>query len=179
MNLIGDPRKQNTDILFVTEKLKGETAVIADVYGYNMQQPALRKLVRRGKTKIQDSFKCHTGDKKPVVVKIFALTRNNVNKSTASRMRRLVKQLTVNKVSKMSFKDFVGDVIEGKFQKEMKSNISKIYPLRIMEYNTVKMMFSPKGKFEKPMEITDELMEKLAPKKPVERKEVPKEKPAK
>jgi len=154
MTLIGDPRKQNIDILFRTEKLKGDTAVIAEAKGYNVQHPALKKLVRRGKTKIQDSFKCYTGDKKPVVVKSFMLTRFVVNKSVASKIRAHVKQLTVNKVAKTNFEDFVKSVIQNSFQREMKDAMSKIYPLRVMEFNTVKIITpTKKTKFETPAKV--------------------------
>jgi len=155
MNLIGDPRKQNTDILFETEQLKGETAVIANVKGFNMQQPALKKLVRRGKTKIQDSFKCYTGDKKPVIVKIFILTRHVVNKSVATKIRTTIKQLTVNKIAKMTFEEFIKEIIYSRPQKEMKSILQTIYPIRSVEYNTVKIVADNKGAFVKPKEIED------------------------
>lgn len=154
MTLMGDPRKQNIDILFKTEKLKGDTSVIAEAKGYNVQHPALKKLVRRGKTKIQDSFKCYTGDKKPVIVKSFMLTRFIVNNSVASKIRTRVKQLTVNKVAKTSFEDFVKSIIQTSFQREMKDAMSKIYPLRVMEFNTVKIITSTKNtKFETPAKI--------------------------
>jgi ribosomal protein S3AE len=155
MNLLGDPRRQNTDILFKTEALKGETAVIANIVGYEMQLLSLRKLVRRGKTKIQDSFKCYTGDKKPVIVKVFIISRNMVTNQVATKIRALVKQITVNKVSKLSFESLMKEIIDSKIQKETKSLLHKIYPIKLVEFNTVKIVDSAKGKFEVPKELDE------------------------
>lgn len=151
MHLTGDPRKQNIDILFQNEKMKGETGVLAKIVGYQIQQPALRKLVRRGKTKIQDSFKCMTGDNVPVIIKTFIITRFNVNRQIASKIRTGVKQNVVNKVSEMTFENIIQEVIYSKLQKELKSVAEKVYPVRLVEFSAIKIMHSKKGVFEKPV----------------------------
>jgi small subunit ribosomal protein S3Ae len=153
MTLMGDPRKQNTDILFKTTSLKGETAVIAELVGYNIQQLSLRKLVRKGKTKIQDSFKCYTGDKKPILIKMFVITRNSVNNSVATKIRDLIKQTTINKVANISFESFMKEVVDGRIQKEIKGAAHKIYPVKLIEYYTIKLINDNKGKFEVPKEL--------------------------
>ncbi len=165
MNLLGDPRKQNIDVLFETDKLKGETAVLASIKGYKVQQPSLKKLVRRGKTKIEDSFKCHTGDKKPIIVKTFIITRNIVNKSVASKIRGFVKNLAVNKIAKMTFEDFVKGVVESRVQREVKSAAEKIYPIRIVEFSTIKIFKGAKGAFEKPSKVEEATDSKSKPAK--------------
>ena len=148
MSLVGDPRKQNIDVLFVTDKMKGETGVLAQVIGYQIQGPALRKLVRRGKTKIQDSFYCKTGDGKTVVVKLFTITRYRVNKAVASKIRLGLKQLVVNKVSSSSFDSLVQEIVQSKFQRELKNIANQVYPIRLVELNTVKVIQKTKIKVE-------------------------------
>lgn len=150
MNLVGDPRKQNTDVHFKTTEQLGETAVKSELQALVVQQPSLRKMVRRGKTKVQDSFKCYTVDKKPIVVKVFMLTRKLVENSVATALREKMKRWAVNRVSKMTLADFVRSVIEGKFRKEIVSELSKIYPVKFIEFNTIKLLSSEKGSFEKP-----------------------------
>lgn len=150
MNLVGDPRKQNTDILFKTVEQLGETGVKAEIQGYVVQQPSLRKMVRRGKTKVQDSFKCYTADKKPIVIKAFILTRRLVENSVATEIRNTIKHWTVNKVSKMNFSDFVRSVIEAKFRKEIVSTLSKVYPIKFIEFNTIQILNNERGTFEEP-----------------------------
>jgi len=160
MNIIHDPRKQNIDMLFEIDQLKGETGVLASVKGYQIQEPSLRKLVRRGKMKVQDSFKCYTADKKPVVIKSFVITKSLVKQSICTRIRLTLRQLTVNLVAKRSFDDFIGDVIEGKFQKEVRDVVGKIYPIKILEYNTIKIISPIGSKFEKPGKIDEQLLQK-------------------
>ncbi|MCB9359217.1 hypothetical protein H6503_04760 [Candidatus Woesearchaeota archaeon] len=152
MSLAGDPRKQSIDIHFKTDKQKGDTAVEATATGYVMQQPNLKKLVRRGKTKIQDSFKCMTSDNMPIIVKIFAITRKNVNNSISASIRSSIKMKLVNRIAKSKFESLLREIIEGKIQKDLKTEVSKIYPMRILEFNCVKLMNVKKGKFETPGE---------------------------
>jgi len=150
MNLVGDPRKQNTDIYFKTIEQIGETGVKAEVQGYIVQQPSLRKMVRRGKTKIQDSFKCYTADKKAIVIKTFILTRRVVERSVSTGIREKIRNWTVNKVSKMNFTDFIQSIIESRFRKEIVSDLSKIYPVKFIEFNTIQLLNNEKGSFEEP-----------------------------
>jgi ribosomal protein S3AE len=150
MNLVGDPRKQNVDIQFKTTEQIGETSVKSEIQALVVQQPSLRKMVRRGKTKVQDSFKCYTVDNKPVVIKAFILTRKLVENSIATSLRDKIKRWAVNRMSKMTFADFVRSAIEGKFRKEIISDLNKIYPVKFVEFNTIKLLSSEKGLFEKP-----------------------------
>ncbi|MFT4303884.1 MAG: hypothetical protein ACMXYG_04920 [Candidatus Woesearchaeota archaeon] len=152
MSLSGDPRKQSTDMHFLCEKQKGDSAVEAKITGYVMQQPNLKKLVRRGKTKIQDSFKCKTQDNVPVIVKIFAITRKNVNNSITGSIRTKIKLNAVNMIAKIPFEKIIMDTISGKIQKDIKSIVGKIYPLRVLELSCIKIFNPKKGKFEIPIE---------------------------
>lgn len=147
MSLNGDPRKQSTHILFKTSQQKGESAVIAELQGYEVQQPILKKMVRRGKTKVNASFKCYTGDKKPIVIKPFIITRFRVNNQVAAKIRGHVVRKIVNKVAEMSFRDFLDQVVTGKMQKEIQQTAGKTYPIRTLELYTVKIVSPDSGKF--------------------------------
>jgi ribosomal protein S3AE len=149
MMLTNDPRKQNSNIMMRVEQLKGETGAIAEVKGYEMQQPSLRKLVRRGKTKVQDSFKCYTSDKKPIVVKPFVLTRFIVKKEVARKIRYTLKQTVLEYVSKNTFDALLKDVISSKLQKHLKISTEKIYPIKMVEFSVVKILSNTQGSFEK------------------------------
>lgn len=151
MSLIGDPKKQSVNMYFRITKQKGDTAVLADVEGYQLQQPVLRKLVRRGKTKIHDSFKCKTADKILIVVKPFVLTRAIVNNQVARKIRARIKQKIVNKIATATFEAIIRQVVDSKFQREMKSAVEKIYPLRLVEFATIKIYTGKKTNFEQPI----------------------------
>ena len=162
MNLTGDPRKQNDRVMFVTDKVKGETAVLAALTGFTMQAPAMKKLVRRGKTKVADSFKCYTADKKPIIVKPFVVTRNLVNNAIQARIRWMIRKLTVEKLAKQNFEDFMKEVVAHSIQKEMQGAVSKIYPLKAFEYYAIKIV-PEKGKFYTVDDVKQDVVETEEP----------------
>lgn len=150
MYLIGDPRKQNIDMEFLTDKMKGDTAVLAKVVGYIVQEPSLRKLVRRGKTKIQDSFKCYTADKTPIVIKIFCIAKSMIMNSLSTKIRQTIRQLVVNKVAATDYENFMAMVVQGNMVRELKSIVDKVYPIKILEFKEVHVVSAEAGNFEKP-----------------------------
>jgi ribosomal protein S3AE len=149
MYLAGDPRKQNTTLNFKVNEQKSETVVNATLLSYTVQQPSLRKMVRRGKSKVGDSFKCYTADKKPVTVKVFALARKVITMEVQRSVRREIRHFLVEHVAKKNFMDFMKEVIDGKLQREVKKVASKVYPLKMVEFYTVGLT-PEKGQFEMP-----------------------------
>ncbi len=68
MSLTGDMKKQNTNLKFVINAVEGGKA-ITELDGYHLIPASIRRLVRRGKKRIDISFTCLTSDKKKVRMK--------------------------------------------------------------------------------------------------------------
>ena len=68
MNVTGDPKKQNINAKFKVVKVadgKGHT----ELQSFNLLPSSVKRIVRRGRDKITDSFLCVTSDKRLVRVK--------------------------------------------------------------------------------------------------------------
>ncbi len=139
MTLLNNPRKQNINIGFkITEVKEGKG--YATVSGYEMIPSSLKRLIRRHKDKVDDSFLARTKDKKIIRVKPLIITQSNTFKSEQTRLRLNAREQIRAYANKHDFEALVQDLIEGKLQKHLKETLSKLYPLRAAEIRVVKLI---------------------------------------
>lgn len=136
MNLTGDFKKQHLTAKFVINGLKDKKANTF-LYGYEMSPTSIKRMVRRRKDRIDDSFLTETSDNKKVRVKPLIITRNNVSAAMQTALRRNTRIVIMNYLKKHKYDDFVNNVVSRKLQNEMKKKLSKIAPLRAFEMRSV------------------------------------------
>ena len=76
MTLTNDIKKQNINLKFLVNKIQNDTG-IANVIGYELVPSSVRRLVRRGKERIDPSFVCHTSD--IIMVRVMPLMLAAIN----------------------------------------------------------------------------------------------------
>ena len=183
MSLTGDMKKQNTNLKFVIDSLEGSKA-ITTLEGYYLVPASVRRLVRRGKKRLDLSFTCRTSDNKKVRIKPLLIPLTKVKSSSSHDLRRATISHTTERLSKMTFENVVRELMNYKLQKSLKEDIKKIYPVRILEVSALYI-----EKDEKPVEnkkeVRVEAKEEIKKEEKVEKKkeevkedkkEVPKEK---
>jgi ribosomal protein S3AE len=131
-------RKQNVNIQFKVEKVsdgKGYTSMIS----YSLINAAVKRLVKRGRDKISDSFLAKTKDKKLLRIKPLIISLNPGTKSTQSAVRletrRVIREFVFSKTLEESF----SAIIDGKLQKVIKDSTAKIIPLKSVEIRIAKL----------------------------------------
>ena len=132
MALTRDIKKQNTNLRFSIKKIQGENAT-TEIYGYYLSAASIRRLVRRGKQKIEISFICKTSDNKRVRIKPLMVPINKVKGSVAASLSKAASKFVIEYLSKISLDNLIKDLISGKLRKEMKDALKKIYPIKIVE----------------------------------------------
>lgn len=142
-NLTGDIKQQGISLKFVISSIN-DGAGIADVIGYEASPSQLRRLVRRGVDRLDDSIKCEVSDGKSVTVKPFAVTRTSTSKRKLSLMRAFLRDAITNEVKKHTFDELVKMVISNKLQTLLKAGVKKIYPLKALEIRRLIIVESPK-----------------------------------
>ena len=95
-------RKQNVNIHFrVTEVKDGKGYTI--IIGYSLINAAIKRLVRRGRDKVADSFICKTKDKKIMRIKPLIITMHKGTKSIQSAIRlearRVIREFAFSKTA--------------------------------------------------------------------------------
>jgi len=132
MTLTGEPQKQNIMISFRMTGVRNNT-IVTETIGYKMIPSAVRKTMRRGKEKIEDSFNLSTQDNVKVLVKPLFVTKGRTSNSVLANLRRTARVQIAKTVSSSKFESLIYDLITQKFQKTLGDVLRKIYPLSTCE----------------------------------------------
>lgn len=129
MVLTDDPRKQGYNIRFDVKDVK-EGKAHTQVIGIEMTPSAIKRLIRRGRDKVDDSFVVRTGGGRLVRVKPVLVTNTKASNAAQNEIRLTVRKRLRDMYAKMRFDDIVKDIIDMKTQRQLKDLCSKTHPLR-------------------------------------------------
>ena len=135
--ITGDMKKQNVMVKLRVNKIadgQGQTEVIA----MHLVQSFLKRLVRRGRTKVEDSFTAKSKDGQLVRIKPLVITTTNCVSSTASDIRREAKQWLKEHLKKTGFVNMVDEILAFKVQKALKDHLKKVHPIRSVDIRAFK-----------------------------------------
>jgi small subunit ribosomal protein S3Ae len=185
MSLTGDMKKQHINIKFEVYNIS-ENKAYTKVVGYEFGPASIKRLVRRRRKRVDDSYICNTKDNIKVRIKPFFVTRAETNKSVMTSMRKLSKAFIEKFAAERKCDDLIYDIIDYRLQRELRKVLAKIYPLRTCEIRNFSIVKQkkfgeevelPVEKVEKTEEVKEEpkKVEKKKEEKPTEEKPVKKE----
>ncbi|MFH1770717.1 MAG: hypothetical protein ABH828_04110 [archaeon] len=179
-NVLNDPKKHSINMQFLIKDVK-EGQGITTITKYELISGYIKRLIRRGRTKIVDSFITKSADGKRVRVKTIILTNSYAHKSTQTKIRMNVRELMKKEVAKNTFEKSIEELLKLTIQKEIRKTISKIAPSRNFEIRVFKLEEGKAGEDEKVEEVkVEEEKEEVEVKEVKEEKtEKKEEKPAK
>ncbi|MBI4142090.1 hypothetical protein HY484_04145 [Candidatus Woesearchaeota archaeon] len=130
--ITGDPQKQNIVLNFT---MTGSTpnAITTTPTGYRLTPAAVRKTMRRAKSKVEDSFKLTTSDNKPAVIKPILVTKNRTKGAVLRNLRRTLKAYLTKKITSTTFENVILDLVTHRLQRELLDLLKKVYPLSTCE----------------------------------------------
>ena len=153
MNLTNDTKRQNVNIHFKVvevESGKAKTKII----GYEIIPSSVKRFVRRNSEKMDISFTCDTADNVFLSVKPLVITKADVKGSVAAKLRNSIAIFLAKTIKKMTYDEFLNDLISHKLQAVMRENLNRIYPLKVCE-----IRYAGIEAREKPQEVIAELKE--------------------
>ncbi|MFT4282964.1 MAG: hypothetical protein ACMXX6_00910 [Candidatus Woesearchaeota archaeon] len=127
-----DMKKQSIIVKFRAISVVDNQAQ-TNVVGLELTNSYMKRLVRRGKSKVSDSFVANTRDNKKLRIKPLIITNSKTNNSLQSKIRVEAKALILESVKKLSADEFFENIINTKIQRDLKDKLSKIYPLRYVD----------------------------------------------
>ncbi len=180
MTLTNDPKKQNINVCFRISGADGEK-LKTEIYNYNLIPSSLKRFIRRGRARIDDSFACITSDDKRVIIKPLIITRFKTNHSVISALRIQTRKFLTDLVSKTKFDNLMKDTVSHKVQNQLKAHLKDIYQLktceiRSIEYKSRREKEETKVKEEIKKEGKKETRKEQKEKKEEEKPEIKKEK---
>lgn len=129
MVLTDDPRKQSYNVRFDIVGVK-EGKAQTQVIGIEMMPSAVKRLIRRNRDKIDDSFIVRIAGGRKIRIKPVLVTKTKASNSAQTRIRLLVREKLTELYRKMRFDDIVLDIIDMKTQRLLRDMCSKIHPVR-------------------------------------------------
>ncbi|HLC62848.1 MAG TPA: hypothetical protein VJJ21_00860 [Candidatus Nanoarchaeia archaeon] len=138
-HLTGELKDHSIRMRFRIKNVTGERAE-TELIGYQLLSTYIKRLVRPGKSRVDDSFIVHTQDKVKLRVKMLYLTRKNVKKSITQEVMKKGQEQTADFFGKHVYEEAINEVIWNRFQRSLKSLLSKIYPLSSVDVKAVVKM---------------------------------------
>lgn len=132
MTLTGDMRSQSVNAKLIITEVK-ENKAYSQITRYEITSPTIKRFVRRNRDRIDESLVYQTKDGVKVRIKPFLLTNNHAKGSTLTEMRKRLKQIMFKKVGSVTYDELFRMVVKKELQKEVRSQLSKLFPLRSVE----------------------------------------------
>jgi len=132
MTLTDDPRKQSFNIRFDVTSVKDGKAY-TQIVAMTMSPSSIKRLIRRGRDKVDDSFVLRIAGNRLVRVKPVLVSNTKASKSAQTELRLTTRKRLRDLYAKMRFDDIVREAVEGKTQRLIRDLCSKTHPLRSVD----------------------------------------------
>lgn len=169
MVLTNDPKKQNVNVTFKMKYTDGDN-IRTEFTGYNLIPSFMKRLIRKRKLKLNDSFTAETSDHKKIRIKPIIVANGIVKGVAKADLIKNTREIIKKGLLKTSYESLVRELIMHKFQFNVKDKLKKTYPVAIFEIKS--MEIEKEVKREGVEEVKEVAKEE---KKEVKQKEVKKE----
>jgi len=139
MTLTKSMKKQSQNITFKITELK-ENVGQTKTYRFEMQPSSIKRLVRAGRDRVDESFIVKTKDEQYARVKPLFITRNKQPMGVQTKLRKVGTAVIRKYAEAITFEEFVKDVVDGKVQKTLRDTVMKITPLRNADIRVVELV---------------------------------------
>ncbi len=134
--LTNDSRKQNAEVSFKIINFDSKTAT-TELVGYKILNAYIKRVIRKGKEKADDSFVCESNDKIKIKIKPFFITKNKTKDSILTRLRMETRKIVTEYSKTIDFEKLVRETTSNSLQRNLKQELKKIYPLILFELREV------------------------------------------
>jgi len=173
--VIGDMKKQNINIDFIITDTK-EGKCSTSVKKFWMQPYSIKRMVRVGVDRIDESVIYRTKDGINVRIRPLLVTRLKVKSSIRKALRKVMLHEIKKIVERSNYNQLIQALVTFNLQKDLKAKLNKIYPLKSSQIRSMEIV-KVKKRFVRE-EVKPEIKEeKTVEKKEAEEKKEVKEKP--
>ncbi len=134
--ILNNMKRQNTTITLRVKEVKDGKG-FTEIIGLELVQTYVKRLVRRNRSKIDDSFVVKTKEGTLVRVKPLIITNSNCVKSVQKQIRAETKKFITERFSNQFFINCIDDVLSFRLQKSLKELLNKIFPIRSVEIRVI------------------------------------------
>ncbi len=140
--LTGDMKQMHIKLNFQISEVVDLNAKTQYV-GHTMTSDYIRRLTRRGNSKIPAVFDLKTKDGSRIRVKPFAVTDRRCQTTQSQEIRRIMGQLLEKSAEKNTLSGFLADILLGDLTNQMFKEVRRIHPVRRVEIGKSEMLSAP------------------------------------
>jgi len=111
-----DMRKQNVAVKF-SVKTVVDSKAITEITGISLTTAYIKRLVRRGRNKVDDSFLAVSKDKKNIRLKPIIITNAKTERSVTSKLRIELRKILSSSLKNSTSEEFFMNLINQRLQK--------------------------------------------------------------
>jgi small subunit ribosomal protein S3Ae len=137
-DITGDPNKYYLKFFFKIDDVK-ENKAVTKFIGHDCTRDFLSRIVHTRSTRIDTNDVIKLLDNS-VRVKTIAVSNRRVSKNVELKIRKNIREIVVNELSKLKTEEFIRELIAGNLQMKIRKMISKIYPLRYFEFRKTEVL---------------------------------------
>ncbi len=141
-DLTGDMKQMHIKLHFQVTEVLDKNAKAAYV-GHEMTSDYVRRLTRRGASKISAVFDLRTKDGSRIRVKPFAISDRRCQTTQAQEIRRLMEKELSESAGNHSLSGFLADLLVGDLTGRIYKEARKIHPLRRIEVAKAEVLKAP------------------------------------
>lgn len=141
-DLTGDLKMSHIKLLFQVKEVVDNNAK-TEFVGHTMTSDYLRRLTRRGNSKIPAVFDLQTKDGSRVRVKPFAISERRAQTTQAQEIRRIMQRLLQESAEKNNLGGFLQDILVGDLNARIFKEARKVHPLRRIELAKTEILAAP------------------------------------
>ncbi len=145
-DVTGDFSKQHVKCNFKIRGVRGTDAVTT-FDGHDLTSDYVRRLIRRGHSKIDDTVDTTTADGFTVRLKPMVVTERRVQASQGTAIRKIARDV-IEKRSKQSYSGMVKELVQGNIAKEIYDECRLIMPLKRVEIRKSELLSEPQDAVE-------------------------------
>ncbi len=127
--LTGNVRDQNVYISFRIIGVEGNLLRTSS-FGYELTPAYVKRMVRKNTSRIDDYFALKTKDDSSVIVKTLLITRNRIQRSVRTELRKQLKEQLEGEISSLDFDTLLSNFVTFRVQMAIKKRLGKVYPLK-------------------------------------------------
>lgn len=140
--LTGDMKQMHVKLFFQVTDVQ-DTNAKTRFDGHSVTSDYMRRLTRRGASKISGVFDLKTNDGSRIRVKPFAITDRRCQTSQAQEIRRMMQAMLQESAENHSLAGFLADFLVGDLVARILRDVRKIHPVRRIEIAKTEMLRAP------------------------------------
>lgn len=154
-DLTGDMKQMHIKLHFQVKEVQDNNAKAAYI-GHEMTSDYVRRLTRRGATKISAVFDLRTKDGSRIRVKPFAITDRRSQTTQAQAIRAIMQETLAESAQSHSLSGFLADLLVGDLTSRIYKEARKVHPVRRIEVAKAEVLKAPSVEIDETPIITEQ-----------------------